>query len=71
MGKFKEKLPRSYKRTGTVIQTNVFQTNGRSGLLEERLANIIIFRKEDTKAILKRLALCSDMANSKDLPKAI
>ena len=38
MGKFKEKLPRSYKRTGTVIQTNVFQTNGRSGLLEEKLA---------------------------------
>ena len=31
----------------------------------------LIFRKEGTKAFLKRLALYSDMANSKDLPKAI
>ena len=30
-----------------------------------------ISRKEGTKAFLKRLALCSDMANSKDPPKAI
>ena len=31
----------------------------------------LIFRKEGMKAFLKRLALCSDMANSKDPPKAI
>ena len=31
----------------------------------------LIFRKEGTKAFLKRLALCSDMSNSKDPPKAI
>ena len=31
----------------------------------------LIFRKEGTKAFMKRLALCSDMVNSKDLPKAI
>ena len=31
----------------------------------------LTFRKEGTKAFLKRLALCSDMANSKDPPKAI
>ena len=31
----------------------------------------LIFRKEGTKAFLKRLALYSDMANSKDPPKAI
>ena len=31
----------------------------------------LFFRKEGTKAFLKRLALCSDMFNSKDPPKAI
>ena len=31
----------------------------------------LIFRMEGTKAFLRRLALCSDMANSKDPPKAI
>ena len=31
----------------------------------------LIFRKEGTKAFLKRLDLYSDMANSKDPPKAI
>ena len=31
----------------------------------------LIFRKEGTKAFMKRLALCSDMANSKDPPKAM
>ena len=31
----------------------------------------LIFRKEGTKAFMKRLALCSDMANSKVPPKAI
>ena len=31
----------------------------------------LIFRKDGTKAFLKRLALCSDMSNSKDPPKAI
>ena len=31
----------------------------------------LIFRKDGTKAFMKRLALCSDMANLKDPPKAI
>ena len=31
----------------------------------------LIFRKEGTKAFLKKLALSSDMSNSKDSPKAI
>ena len=31
----------------------------------------LVFRKEDTKAFIKRLALYSDMANSKDPPKVI
>ena len=31
----------------------------------------LIFRKEGTKAFLKRLALYSDMAHSKDPPKVI
>ena len=31
----------------------------------------LIFRKEGTKAFLKRLALCYDMAKSKDPPKTI
>ena len=73
-GKIQGEIAKNLQK-GQVIGPDVFQTNGRSCLLKERLAYLqkgwLIFRKEGTKAFLKRLALYSDMANSKDPPKAM
>ena len=53
---------------GQVIRPNVFQTDGDQAYSKK---GWLIFRKEGTKAFLKRLALYSDMSNSIDPPMAI
>ena len=63
----KEKLPRSYKKDRGKGQISSKQMVGQAYSKKGWL----IFRKEGTKAFLKRLALYSDIANSKDPPKAI
>ena len=65
-GKIRGKIAKKLQKE-QVIRPNVFQTNGRSGLLEERLA--YLQELEGMKAFLKRLASCSDTANSKDPPE--
>ena len=53
-GKIQGEIAKKLQK-GQVIRPNVFQTNERSGLLEEMLA----YLQEGTEAFLKRLALCS------------
>ena len=64
---FKEKLPRSYKKDRWYGQMSSKEMGDQAYSKNDWL----IFRKGGTKAFMKSMALCSDMANSKDPPEAI
>ena len=67
-GKIQGEIAKKLQK-GQVIRPNVFQTKMEDEAYSKK--GWLNFRKEGTKAFLKRLASCSDMANLKDPPKAI